>query len=176
VRALPLIVVGLLGGACVGEAGPAPCTEDERCLVGYECYLGTCAKCDQGSCGGLVMKAIPVTGGRLCGPDEACIEIPPGALTASVTIGIRRSRQVVPDLDVRSLVYDIEPVDLRFAIPATVQIPISPSNRLDDMRVFVAPGTSTNFGPLPGTPTPTYAIGAAERLGTFVGARLPARD
>jgi hypothetical protein len=173
---MALIACAAVTIACVSEAGPAPCTDDGRCLVGFECYQDYCLDCPPGACGGLVTKSIPVTGGTLCGPDEACVEVPPGALTASVTIGIRRSRRASPAIDVRSLVYDIEPVDLRFAVPATVRIPISPSLRLEDMRVYVAPGNTQNFGPLPGTPTQTYAIGATDRLGSFVGARLPARN
>lgn len=172
-----LVAASMLAGvACVPAEGTAPCTDDGRCLVGYECFEGLCLECPPGSCGGLVTKVFTAEGGILCGPDEACIDVPPGALTSSTSIGIRRSRRASPALDVRSLVYEIGPVDLRFSVPATVRIPISPSERLQDMRVYVAPGTTEAYGPLPGSPTQTYAIGATDRLGTFVGARIPPRN
>lgn len=171
-------VAALCAVACVSDPGVAPCTEDGRCLVGYECYQELCLECQPGACGGLVTKSFDLRGGILCmpAPDEACIDVPPGAITSSVTIGIRRSRRDPPALDVRSLVYEIGPVDLRFSVPATVRIPISPSDRLEDMRVYVAPGTSDSYGQLPGSPTQTYAIGATDRLGNFVGARIPPRN
>lgn len=175
-RSFGWICAALLTQGCISEAGVAPCTEDGRCLVGYECIEEVCVECPPGTCGGLVMRNFSEAGGTLCGPDEACIEIPPGALTSSVTIGIRRSRRESPLLDVRSLVYEIGPVNLRFNVPATVRIPISPSERLEDVRAFLAPGTTTVYAPLPGTPTQTYAVGATDRLGSFVGARLPPRN
>ncbi len=175
---LPFAVVAsaALAQGCVSEAGSAPCTSDGRCLVGYECYQDVCVECPPGACGGLVTKSFDIGGGILCGPDEACIDVPPGALTSSVTIGIRRSRRTTPGLDARSLVYEIGPVDLKFKVSATVRIPISPSERLVDMKVFLAPGTSETYGAVPGSATETYAIGVADQLGTFVGARLPPRN
>jgi len=169
VRLLAALI--LASTACIPEAGVAPCTTDGECLVGFECVEQFCLECEPGTCGAIVMGSIGAEGGRLCGPDEACVEILPGALSSSISIGLRRSRRAAPPLDVRSVVYEVLPFNARLAVPARISIPISPSTRLEDIRVYVSDGITAGFAPLPGSATPVYANGSSDRFGVFVAVR-----
>lgn len=142
-------------------------------MVGYECVENICIACvAPDGCGGLRTAILTTSGGSLCGPDEACVDIPASSLTVTSTVFVRRSIAAPPgNLDVRSGLYDIGPADTRLRVAATVRIPISPSKRLQDISVYRVDGQS--YVPLEGMADAVYARGTTDKLGTFVAVRRP---
>jgi hypothetical protein len=173
-----LIVGGLFGAtlaaACVpDQAVLQPCTEDERCLLNYECVEGYCVECPlPDGCGGLRIGSVSFLETRICGPDQACLRVPEGTVNSSVSIGIRRSQRRPPLGDVRSLPFEyLMDGETRFRVAVTVELPISPSSRYQDIKVYRLEGD--RVVELVGDATPAYARGNTLTLGTFIAIRRP---
>lgn len=176
-----MITGGLLGGAltiaCVpGPAALQPCTEDERCLLNYECVEGYCVECPlPDGCGGLRIGSVSFLETRICGPDQACLRVAEGTVNSSVSIGIRRSQRRPPLGDVRSLPFDyLMDGETRFRVAVTVELPISPSSRYEDIKVYRLEGE--RVVELVGDATPAYARGNTLSLGTFIAIRRPPQE
>jgi len=160
-------------GACVPEAGVAPCTVDGECLDGHECYESVCLPCETPGCNAMASREMGPAGGRVCSPDGACVQIFPQALSTTITVVVKRSTNPDPEIDRRSLAFDVLPLTTRLAIPARITVPISPSLRLADVHLYVASGYLKNYVALPGTATATLAVGTSDHFGVFVAGRAP---
>ena len=130
----PLVVVlalagSGLGAACIPDAAPGPCSVDGTCLVGFQCVSGRCEACPSGRCGPERSGTLGAEGGRLCGPDDACLDLAADAIVGEERIHVRRPE---PQPTVAGEVFVTRVYELRsetrgypaLLVPSTLHLPL----------------------------------------------------
>ena len=172
VRYAGVAIAAALAGlsACKSDEVTAPCSVDGECLPTFICEQGQCISGARD--GGFSQSTIGPGGGRFCGIDGVCLDVPAGALGRQVEFRISRASAGLnagPGLLLLTRGYRIEPEDTVFAIEATASIPVDPSLGVpsDELKVWRAMQSTGPWAELDGTATGTIAIGKTGTLGLF---------
>lgn len=116
---------GLVG--CVSEATVEPCTEDARCLPGFQCVDAACVPCGAEGCETSLVTLVSTGGGLACDADGTCLRFPPGALTGTTEIEAVRTNYPVDTLGAPALskIYVFRPASVLPLAPVEVVFPVS---------------------------------------------------
>lgn len=106
--------------------------------------LGALAACGGDEPTPEASATIGPAGGTLNGPDGVQLVVPPGALASATTLRIARTGEGAPELpgDIRadSLVYEITPHELQFAVPVQVRLPVDGNPGADTVVLAASRG------------------------------------
>ena len=168
----PLLLLGF-AASCVGtgsDVETAPCSFSGNCLPGFRCLENFCAPCVDDECDDLL--GIGAEGAKLCGVDDVCVDVPPGAVTMPVDIRLRRASATValPDLHQLSRVYRLSPPGTTFALPLLIEIPISSTVAPSKIGVYTAKALTGPWSRVDGASSQVSAYGDLTELSMVVAA------
>jgi hypothetical protein len=126
----------------------------------------------------MVMQTIGMSGGTVTASDGTKVELPAGALTSDVTIGIAAATNApaVPNNKAVGLAYTFTPEGTSFAKPITVTLAFDPAKLPSgktsaNVVIYKAPAGSANYTALPTTVVDaTHVSATTQSFSTFQGA------
>lgn len=158
--------------ACIDPSTTRPCSDDDRCLPGFECIADVCEPCQFDECPLSQITLVSTGGGLACGPDGLCVRFPAGSVSAQTEVEIARTDNPVTFIGAMTIsrVYAIRPTGLNLREPVEIVMPVS--RRIEDnagtILILRALGPRGPWESLDTTRVTTRASAYTPVLGLFV--------
>lgn len=174
-RRAAALSTALLWSACVGEVATFPCTEDDRCLPGFQCVAGECQACEAADCPLSQITLLSTGGGLACVADGICVRFPAGSLTGVTEVEVARTDNPVTFIGATSItpVFAVRPAGLSPLSPVEVVMTV-PRRIVDQGATVIILRALSPRGPWESLETArdnTRASAYSPLLGLFVLAR-----
>ncbi len=166
---LPLLAIA---AACIDPSATRPCSDDDRCLPGYECIADVCEPCQFEECPLSQITLVSTGGGLACGPDGLCVRFPNGSLSGQTEVEIARTDNPVTFIGATTIsrVFAIRPTGLNLRTPVEIVMPVSRriEDNAGDILILRALGPRGPWESLDTTRMTTRASAFTSVLGLFV--------